>query len=214
MTPEHKTREPHGRPVPDSTPRSRPRADTATPRRVLTASTIVAQSLVPPHDYEMILESFHQFQSLLLICNRSTRTVGASFRETVLLIQALSLVPSSLPTTLRLKMVSNILKEGLGLAYTPDNIKMLAHSLQQEHGDSLRDLGIPHLDLLWAATFTTHVHIPHTEFLGPPVEKCIECDDALYSHNASTSCVCYTFSGPVMALKTTLRCRCCGTNYR
>ena len=65
---------------------------------------------------------------------------------------------------------------------------------------------------LWKATFLEES--PHNIFLSPPVDKCFSCDTSLQAHHPPTSVVCYTWNGPLPALKLTLRCEKCGINYR
>ena len=55
---------------------------------------------------------------------------------------------------------------------------------------------------------------PHTLFLAPPVTACIRCASKLSAHKKPTAVICYTCTGPMPAVKITLRCDKCGTNYR
>lgn len=76
----------------------------------------------------------------------------------------------------------------------------------------LENFGYPHRNLLWKATFNKQ--LPHMEFIGPPVLECVVCNNQLQIHNPPTSVICFRLSGPLPALKITLRCRSCCLNYR
>uniref|UniRef100_A0A1X7UPD7 CxC5 like cysteine cluster associated with KDZ domain-containing protein n=1 Tax=Amphimedon queenslandica TaxID=400682 RepID=A0A1X7UPD7_AMPQE len=84
--------------------------------------------------------------------------------------------------------------------------------LQNNHGQKLLGLSTPPMEVLWQTTFS--LQLPHTEYLGPPVIRCLGCDNMLEVHNAPTTVICHTLHGPVLALKITLRCSRCLLNYR
>lgn len=46
------------------------------------------------------------------------------------------------------------------------------------------------------------------------LNRCLECDRMLESHNSPSVVFCHTFDGPVPAQKITLRCKTCALNYR
>ena len=52
-----------------------------------------------------------------------------------------------------------------------------------------------------------------TLFLAHPVTACITCASKLSIHKKPTTVICYTCTGPMPAVKITLRCDRCGTNY-
>ena len=70
----------------------------------------------------------------------------------------------------------------------------------------------PPSELLWEATFKHNT--PRLIFLAPPQDTCSICSTHLATHNAPTTIICYTESGPIPGLKITLRCPNCGINYR
>ena len=66
--------------------------------------------------------------------------------------------------------------------------------------------------ILWEAT--TKFGVPTNMFLCPPLSNCIHCDASLQIHHEPTVVTCYTWDGPIPALKLTLRCKPCNLNYR
>lgn len=73
-------------------------------------------------------------------------------------------------------------------------------------------LGVPSHSLLWMSSLQEG-H-PHTLFLSPPINNCLTCGSLLLTHNAPSTVICYTQSGPLLAAKITLRCESCDINYR
>lgn len=73
-------------------------------------------------------------------------------------------------------------------------------------------VGPPDVHPLWEASLMYGT--PFLSFLCPPVSTCIYCASSLKSHNEAVRVLVYTKDGPLIGLKTTLRCTQCAINYR
>ena len=127
--------------------------------------------------------------------------------------QVLNLIPSCFKQH-RMTYLMNILNEveGCKVASLAADLERKSIEIEHIHGDSLKFFGTPNSDLLWSATFTTK--IPHMLFMGPPTTNCLKCSKSLKSHNHPSQVLCFSWNGPLPALKTTLRCVECMINYR
>ncbi len=112
----------------------------------------------------------------------------------------------------------NILITALDLKPVPTlgEVEALVHIEEKVHfaereSTTLLTGPIPE-ELLWKATFQHNV--AHNMFLCPPVSVCVDCGASLQVHHQPTTVVCYTWNGPIPALKLTLRCEVCRLNYR
>lgn len=130
----------------------------------------------------------------------------------LLFLQLLNYIPKSL-LKYRLECVTDIL--GVGLTTTTlktselDDLMKYSNTVAAEFNDLL---GKPSMQLLWKASFEKNK--PLTLFLAPPVETCLVCESRLTTHNQPTTSLCFTRDGPLPALKITLKCPKCLTNYR
>ncbi len=127
-------------------------------------------------------------------------------RGHVLLSQLARFVPTEFQKY-RHQYIADVLNAAGLLTSDPCEVEALLGQASTDHS-----WGSPPPELLWKTTLETGV--PHTMFLAPPVETCLQCSSALSIHNKPTVVICYTGGGPLPAMKITLRCRCCGTNYR
>ena len=130
----------------------------------------------------------------------------------MLLGQALNLIPPCFKQQ-RMKYVMNILNEVEGCSFASlADLECKAIEIEHVHGNSLKLFGTPHSDLLWSTTFATKT--PHMLFMGPPTTTCLRCSKVLKSHNPPSQVLCFSWNGPLPALKITLRCTECMINYR
>ena len=67
-------------------------------------------------------------------------------------------------------------------------------------------------NILWKAT--TKLGQPTNLYLCPPVNNCLHCSKSLQIHHEPTIVTCYTWDGPIPAIKLTLRCKPCNLSYR
>ena len=111
-----------------------------------------------------------------------------------------------------MKYIAEILTSELKLHVDPLQLV----SLESDFTEALCKLngvvGSPSHSILWRSSLQQG-H-PHTLFLSPPTDDCIMCGSLLVTHNAPSTVICYTQSGPLLAAKITLRCESCLLNYR
>lgn len=135
---------------------------------------------------------------------QETSTTGIV--KNMLVGQLLNLVPPCFKD--RLKYMTNILNQVEGLEdVNHEEVGILASQI-----GSIKYLGTPDTELLWNATFATKKS--HVLFLGPPTTDCFKCSRSLKFHNLPSQILCFGLTGPVPALKITLRCTACLINYR
>ena len=127
----------------------------------------------------------------------------------ILLLQLVRYIPENF-CIYRRECIAYILNTALKLKLTPCSVNQLIAKCEAVELDDV--IGNPSMSLLWEATFQNGS--PHTVFLAPPVTACITCPPKLSTHNKPTTVICYTCTGPMPAMKITLRCDKCGTNYR
>ena len=139
------------------------------------------------------------------------KSASASIKD-VIIAQALNLIPQTFKSH-RMKYIRNMLNHfDTSTDVTISEVKILVDQVQRSYGTLMKYFGIPNVDFLWDVTFATNTS--HMLFLGPPTEVCFKCSKMLQTHNQPTEILCFNLSGPLPALKITLRCTQCAINYR
>ena len=151
--------------------------------------------------------------SSLVSLQKSTCSENPASIKQLIIAQALNLIPPTFKSH-RLKYICNMLNYfDASTNVTVAEVKTLVHQVQQSCETLLiKFFGMPNIDFLWDVTFATNTS--HMLFLGPPTEVCFKCSKMLQTHNQPTEILCFNLSGPIPALKITLRCTSCAINYR
>lgn len=106
----------------------------------------------------------------------------------------------------------NITKESVPETPSLAELIAVAENFSSCNKEFIELLGPVTQECLWKATLQKGT--PYNLFLSPPLDNCLSCGGTLQAHHAPTSVVCYTWNGPLPALKMTLRCEGCSINYR
>lgn len=94
-----------------------------------------------------------------------------SLTDQVAIAQGFNLVPASFKGC-RLTLIANIVEQLTGKHYSAKDLLQKMGSLNDKHGEKLKDLGTPSLEQLWKTTLKKKE--PYLKFLGPPVIRYIE----------------------------------------
>ena len=140
-----------------------------------------------------------------------------TFRGLIMLKMALDHVPSFFGTIsrgsklpLRFSLVHTILEKN-GLRLSPNEVEKYACILKQCCPAFLA-MKFNFGESLWHLTKEGSVR--YNRFIGPPIESCLECEEALVMKNpVPSNAVVYGIKGPLPASKATLVCNRCKITY-
>ena len=149
-------------------------------------------------------------QALLLLCSR------ISFSGLVTLKFSLDHVPKTYSSVqretgapIRFSFVTDIMRKR-GFELSPVEVQRYVQMLERCCPNFLLS-SLDITETLW--TLTEERGYRYNKFIAPPVETCLNCDNALSMHNLPSKAVIYGAKGPLPASKITLQCRRCQIIY-
>ena len=160
------------------------------------------KSLWNPADFNDL--TLTEDQALLLISSK------LSFFGVLVLKLALNHVPVTYRTTIRgtstpicYSLVAAIMSKK-GFSVSPCDVQKYAEVLERFCQNFLFST-LQLQDVLWK--LTAEGEYRYNQFIAPPVESCLKCDEALGMHNRPSKAVVFGSGGPLLASKITLECK-------